>query len=91
MTSTPIHDDLTVAYELRVLDNLLDDECRCDSESHRNFECSVAVVARSIRSCDGLAKNWCLNRVRQHDAERDRYKCANCPKTATDCWRIIPV
>lgn len=91
MTSTPIHDDLIVAYELRVLDNLLDDECRCDTDSHRSVECSISVVARCIRSCDRRPRNWCLNRVRQHDAERYRYTCTTCKRMTTDCWRIIPV
>lgn len=90
MTSTPIHDELTKSYEVRMLDALLDDECRCDSESHRKFECSVATVARSIRSCDGLAKNWCLNRVRQHDADMG-IVCQDCYEDIHDCWRIIPV
>ena len=98
MTSTPIHDDLTVAYELRMLDNLLSDECRCEG-LHRSTICSVSVVAVSIQLCIGrrLVCRSIFDHQRSWLAKNPDAECRQCWETKgtgvkiVDCWRIIPV
>lgn len=80
--------------ELRFLEDLLNDDCKCGS-THRKAgnPCSFDVVGRKSVKCTGLAFNICQNSWNynaQYLAE-GRWHCPKCGSNLKDCWEIRPI
>lgn len=78
--------------ELRNLEGLLEDDCKCESK-HRDPEnryCSggAAYVGMScmpdIKICDAAGKAWML-------FMEDGSICDECDRLCGDCWTIRPI
>lgn len=80
--------------ELRNLEGLLEDDCKCGS-SHERAEntCSIEVVGRKSVECSGRVFNICQNSWNynaQYLAEGG-WACPRCGNDLEDCWTIRPI
>lgn len=75
--------------ELRFLEDLLNDDCKCESH-HKRTKCSEEVTHRIV-TCAG---DWqvCVNSARDMIyRNRKGNWCAGCKRFTEDCWEIRPI
>lgn len=86
-----IHPVQQAVEESLYLEDLLDDECKCES-SHKNTSCSGSVVARKHRSC-GPSFNICSNSRSWNllVISTPGKRCKKCLENVSECWSIRPV
>lgn len=89
------HQVIESVEESLYLEELLDNECKCESGTHADMGtvCSVKVTHRVLTKCHKGDKMLC--RVATHTLMswlgQNVFECAYCPKDIEDCWTIIPV
>ena len=75
------------------LEDLLEDECKCESLHNipQNAKCSV-TVRWYVDDCTHDGPHLvCDNYARVFIVHRDTQVCAHCYRDASDCWTIVPV
>lgn len=85
--------DNVTDIELIALEDLLSDECKCES-NHLTTVCSHKVTHRNL-SCT-FDQLGCLNAAMymMHQwsyLERHNVTCSECGRNLGECWNIIPV
>lgn len=87
--------DTTTDLELTILEDLLNDECKCESLTHKDegTVCSVKVTHFVSTVCgmgDKLLCQVAANTLQGH-INSGRIRCAYCNHRAHNCWSIRPV
>lgn len=85
----------TPDLELTILEDLLNDNCKCESQTHQDAGtvCSVEVTHRVITVCGKGDKLLCQVAAFtvQGFIESQDTVCIYCERGAEDCWSIRPV
>lgn len=85
------HPVIEVIEESLYLEDLLADECKCES-FHEYVPCSFKVTHQANGTCEHRPVLICSNVA----AEHFRFislggLCTGCKRYAKDCWKIVPV
>lgn len=78
--------------ETRLLEDLFERDCKCESDHDAGPDCTYDIVARKYVACDGIAFNICqssLNQNRQWLSENGN--CDGCNIPVSECWTIRPI
>lgn len=94
----PLVQDMLLAQredlELRNLEGLLEDDCKCESAHMEPIPtCSGDVVARKTTKCRGLDFNICsISYALNRESVESGYKvCSDCGVLTSLCWTIRPI
>lgn len=90
-TQTPT-DALVSMLEVTLLENLFNEECKCEI-NHTHTSCSVEVTHARIVSCTGNRLLMCQNAASGTNRwiEERSGTCAVCGNNVADCWAVVPV
>lgn len=78
--------------ELIILEDLLNDECKCEKKCHDVYECTYLAVAKLSFQCDTFSSLVCQAVVTGYwEGCEVGYWCDGCKKPVSECWSIRPV
>lgn len=78
--------------ELRFLEDLLNDDCKCESAHDGGPACTHDIVARKYVACDGIAFNICQSSLNQNRVWlSENGNCNGCNLPVQVCWEIRPI
>lgn len=84
--------DNATELELTVLEDLLNDDCKCQSDHNYVPVCSQVVTHIANGSCADRPVLICLNVATEHlRFMRINGPCSGCLRPASECWSIRPV
>lgn len=83
---------LSLTNEVQALEQIFEHEAKCQS-SHRQFPCTVEVVARKVTSCDHKDFLICDSSYRwnMESISDPRRVCGYCYIDTAECWTIRPI
>lgn len=78
--------------ELRFLEEIFEDDCKCEGIEHGNLEC-VKTVSALYRNCkyQQLACSTRVAYVESYIQERGSNYCRYCLRLGKECWTITPI
>lgn len=78
--------------ELRFLEDMLNEECKCESLMH-DSGCTNEVTHRGFRRCANVSKNVCADAAAYIVKSKSHplYYCSDCGESTRLCWTITPI
>lgn len=74
------------------LEDLLNEECKCEKKYHDLYECTHLAVAKLSFKCDTFNPLVCQSIVTEYwEACENEDWCEGCGNLVSGCWSIRPV